>query len=221
MLDLLCYWEYFTATFQRTTNHSMHYLKTVMYKPQIHLHCFSFSFSLFKNLKLQQIMPFMSLSWFKDCFTGRVSLHRNQNHFNRQTQSYRCPSPNIFDRHLPEVDPLPVLEQPSTQRASWDYLPFLEGDSLILFLQRLDSTCTYSSTYACIRQTPNMLQVSTSTPGKAFYICFSWIYLKHTMLLRNKLRFTAELDQGSFDLISTLSLNIAAPLPFSISCSLC
>lgn len=41
------------------------------------------------------------------------------------------------------------------------------------------------------------------------------------MLLRNKFRFTAELDQGSFDLLSICSLNLAAALCFSILCSLC
>lgn len=73
-----------------------------------------------------------------------------------------------------------------------------------------------------VRQTPRVLQVLMSTPGEyIFLISHSLKCLKHTMLHRNNFKFTAELDQGSFDSLSTYSLNLTAALPFSSLLSRC
>lgn len=77
-----------------------------------------------------------------------------------------------------------------------------------------------------VRQTPQVLKMSMSLPGQFLYFFFffnsvSLKCLKHAMLHRNNFRFTAQLDQSSFDPLSTYSLNLTAALYFSIPHALC
>lgn len=184
----------------------------------IHRYCSILILNLYLFFKPHQMKLFMSLTEIKHCITilsspyleaktnWKLKMPRFQHTWFAPTvcRLFACSRAVIHSEHKLSL--------------SWKVIPWF-------------SFCWHLKAYVHIyiliyvRQIPEALQMSMPLPGQFLFFFFlisvSFKCLKHAMLHRNNSKFTAEIDQSSFDLLSAYSLNLSAALYFSILHALC